>query len=118
MAHHSSSEAVSGACRIEHLRCGEGRHDIHFMLTEEHRPVLALFDHDKLRAHLTDRMAGPHKVLVLCEKLGLGVVQYQAIDSLEQLKLVSLNVDPEVHRVGDGQGRVGHLVEHRELGDR
>ena len=80
--------------------------------------MLALLDHHKLGAHRPHRVARPHQVFVFGKQLRLGVVEHQAIDPLEQfLKLVTLNIDPEVHCVGHGQRRVGHLIEHRKLRD-
>ena len=51
---------------------------------------------------------GPDEIFVAGQQLGLAVVEHQAVDPPQHAQqFVALDVDPQVHRVGDDQRRAG-----------
>ena len=116
MAHHAACKAVAGPRWIEYKRRGVGRHHIHLVFAEEHRPVFPFFNHDELGPHGPHGVARADKIFVVGQEFGLRVVEHQAVDPLEQRpKLVSLDIDPEIHRVGHREFGTLCLIQHAEL---
>ncbi len=105
VAHHPAREAVAGAGRVGDLLDRVGGQDGHALVVHEHAPVLALLDNDKHRPHLgDDLLARADRVADAGEQVGFFIVDDQTVDLGEELaQLVGLGLDPEVHRVGDGE---------------
>ena len=116
IAHESAGERIAGAGRIEHRLERIRRREEHVRLREHERAVLALLDHDVLRAAFHDPARRLDEVELLGELARLGVVQRDQIDVREQLEQVGTPaLDPEVHRVAGDELRLGDLRQHVEL---
>ena len=116
ISHESAGERIAGAGRIEHRLERIRRREEDRRLGEHERAVLALLDHDVLRAALHDPARRLHEVELLGELARLGVVERDQIDALEQLEQIGTPaLDPEVHRVARDELRLVDLRQHVEL---
>src|SRR4051812_41390698 len=78
--------------------------------------MLALLDHDVLRAALHDPPSSAHEIRLIGELPRLGVIEGNEVDMAEERDNVRATaLDPEVHRVAGNQPRFGDLREHLEL---
>ena len=116
VAHHAASERVARAGGVDDGFggvCGEGGDAV---AVDEDRAVLTLLDHDKSWAHVQDMAACGDGVGFAGQQLGFVVIKDEAIDAFEKRDKVRLgDVDPEVHRVGNGELALGKLVHEAEL---
>ena len=58
----------------------------------------------------------PDDVVLLGQLAGFAIVEHENVDPAKQFKQVfQRDIEPEIHRVGDDQFRMVHLVEHPVL---
>ena len=118
MRHEAARESVAGASRIDNhaFLGGKCRNNRHAVAMHQHRAMLALLHHDELRPVAKDPSTSADGVADAGQVRGLGVVENDAVDLGKQMhQFVVGDVDPKIHRVGDGELAIGNLIEQPRL---